>query len=191
MIKDWALTALGALSLVGTSTGGLPPRDMHDGQDNHHPMVGIMEGRGHDGAATDQEGHRGAMLGPGEHRMGSSTKTVVDPACVGAAVAARETALGAGITTYNTDIGSAYSSRASALASAYALTDKTSIMAAVKTAWAQFGAGLKLSHRNWVTVRTNAWTAFRTAARACGATSAAISDSQNSYTENAVAGGNQ
>jgi len=111
-------------------------------------------------------------------------------ACVAAAVAAREQALGTGISAYTQSINDAYSARASALAAAYTQTGTDAIKKAVKSAWTNFGAALKLGRRTWASAQGSAWSQFRTALKACGGSSTAISDASNASVDAGVAGGN-
>ena len=155
---NWfAAAAAGVLALFGASSTG----------DHHFPPP-------HDGTST------------GEHqrfdRHASSTPQI-DFTCVSAAVATREAALDTAVSTHTTDINAAYTTRASALASAYSQTGNDAIKKAVRTAWAQFGAALKLSKKNWQKAKDAAWQSFRTAAKACGGNASALSDGGNAGQE--------
>jgi len=113
----------------------------------------------------------------------SSTSTTLNPttvACVAAAVAAREQTLDAGVATYTQSINTAYTTRASALASAYAQTGGSDVIRkAVNTAWQSFRAAIQLGRKTWVTAHESAWTTFRTAAKACGASATTLSDTND------------
>ena len=112
-------------------------------------------------------------------RHASSTIASVDVACVAAAVAAREAALGTAASANAQALTTAYSDRASALAAAYTQTGKDAIRKAVKNAWSHFGAALRLAHKSWKSAQQAAWSHFRTAVKACGAGAANVSDSSN------------
>ena len=141
------------------------------------------------GTTTDGGAHANMQMHDRmEHRHGTTTSIggggPVNPICIAAAVSTREASLGAAVTTLNSDVSSAYSSRASALAAGYALTDKTSIHTAVRNAWQTFGAALKLGRKSWQSAREGAWTQFRAAAKACGASGdSSISDGGNASME--------
>lgn len=113
-----------------------------------------------------------------------STKTfdVAKAACVGTAVAAREASLGVAIANNSAAINAAYTARATALAGAYTKTDAASIKAAVKDAWMNFNASLRVAKKQWQTSRTTAWSAFKKASAECKAP-AVPSDAANINSE--------
>lgn len=113
-----------------------------------------------------------------ESRMGSST----DIACVGTAVATRERALSAGISTFNTSISGAYSKRSAALAAAYAKTDTSTVKKDVAAAWSTFKKDIKSARSSWKSTQKGAWEAFRTSTKSCKIAST-ISDGGNASTE--------
>jgi len=103
----------------------------------------------------------------------------VDAACVAAAVATREAALGSGIGANGTAISEAYAARATALASAYVSTTRPkAIKRSVKSAWDTFGAAQRLAKKSWQTSREAAWKQFRTDVKACKGASE-VSDEAN------------
>jgi len=130
------------------------------------------------GASTTGD-HRFPKPPRDEFRPHASSTVTVDMACVSQAVAARESALDSALATHTQDINAAYTTRATALASAYAQTGNDSIKKAVRTAWQQFGAAMKLTKRNWQKAKEGAWKSFRDAAKACGGNASAVSDGGN------------
>lgn len=103
-------------------------------------------------------------------------------ACVGSAVATRESALGAGFGAYSSVVSGAYGARATALAQAYTATSTTAVRAGIKAAWTAFNTSVRTARKTWTTTREGAWTAFRTAAKACKAPSS-VNDSANASSE--------
>lgn len=158
MVKSWLVAAIGSLFAVGSSTGaGLPHND--------RPPVRERP------ATSSRERNE---------RPASSTRQtkIVDIACVGAAVAARETALTSAASTETQAIAAAYTARASALSAAYQNTDPTQAKAAVKKAWSDFTSATKGAKQTWQRSRENSWKTYRDAAKQCkGAED--ITDSSN------------
>lgn len=122
--------------------------------------------------------------GPAVARRGS-----IDIACVAAAVAAREAALGTAASGNAEALTSAYSARASALASAYSQTDNEAIKKSVKSSWANFGAALRLAQRGWKNAQKTAWTQFKTALKACGPAASSIADTSNASADEKAGAG--
>lgn len=110
----------------------------------------------------------------------SATATKI--ACVGAAVATREAALDAAVATHLSSEQNAYTVRATELAGAYSNATAKTLQVGVKTSWADFNKSVKTAATVWRTSRNAAWSAFRTAAKSCKATSA-ITDSAHSGSE--------
>lgn len=92
----------------------------------------------------------------------------VDLACVAAAVAKREAAIGTAFSTFSTAAQAALSARATALSAAWAMTDKTARRSAIKAAWRAYTTAIKASRKDLNTARHNAWAGFRTDTKACG-----------------------
>ncbi len=103
-------------------------------------------------------------------------------ACVGAAVANRESALSLAIGSYAQAISSAYGTRSAALQTAYSAASVSQVRDGVKSAWTTFKSALKNATKNWRTARTSAWSTFKTAAKACKAPSS-VNDSGNASSE--------
>ncbi len=103
----------------------------------------------------------------------SSTVTMTAPinkiACVGAAVAVRETSLDAAMTSFTQSLSSAYTARASALAAAYSASSTDAVKVGVKAAWTSFETSVKSARKTWSGARLTAWAMFRTAAKECKA----------------------
>ena len=113
----------------------------------------------------------------------TSTATTSEKiACVKTAVATRETALAGAIATYNTAVSAAYATRANELAGAYSNTTVKTVQAGVKVSWADFKKSIKSANKAWVASRNTAWSAFKTAAKACKSP-AGVSDSANSVSD--------
>jgi hypothetical protein len=135
------------------------------------------------GGAVLVAGALAGLFGSG-HSLASTTPPVahhpmVNATCIGAAVSARESALDAGISTYTSAISADYVNRASGLQSDYALASTTQIRTAVKSTWSTFDTTGVTARTTWKTTQKNAWTAFSTAAKACGASGEAVSDVSN------------
>ena len=111
-----------------------------------------------------------------------NTSSAAVLACVSAAVDARETSLNAGITTHGQALNTAYTTRAAALHSAYAAGTNDQVKSAIKVAWTAFRSSIMDVNKAWVTSKSSAWTQFRTAVKACKA-STTISDGNNSSME--------
>lgn len=136
-------------------------------------MAGIFGiGGDHKPLPTDQQ-HRV------EFHASTTAKTAIDISCVAAAVAAREATLDSAVSTQSVAVNSAYTDRASALASAYAQSGNDTIRKAVKTAWTNFAAAIRVAHKNWNSSQQSAWQTFRVALKACGTNATAVSDSGN------------
>lgn len=88
-------------------------------------------------------------------------------ACVGAAVAIRESALVSAMTAYTSGMNTAHATRATALASAYSQTTAAGVRTAVKAAWSAFNTSVKNARRAWQKAKNDAWKAYRTSAVAC------------------------
>ena len=99
--------------------------------------------------------------------------------CVGTAVATREAVLATAMATHTQAIQAAYATRANELAGAYSNTTVKTLQTGVKVAWADFNKSVKAATKTWKDSRNAAWSAYRTAAKSCKATSD-ISDSGNS-----------
>lgn len=160
-MNNWfAAGAAGVLAIVGGFGGhnASSTRDMH---------MNI-------GSTTRHEQRDEKPFG----RTASSTKSV-DIACVSAAAATRESALGAAIVTFNNSISAAYTARASALASAYASTDQTTVKNSVKTAWTNFKGATTAAKKGWQSSKEGAWKTYKTAIKSCGAGAQAVADTSN------------
>jgi len=146
-----------------------------------HSLAGVAAGiMAFFGASTTALGHL-------PDQRGHATSTVPAISCVAPAVAAREQALGAGMTTYTQNLNAAYAARATALASAYSQNTSDAARKAVKSAWATFGAALRIAHKDWVKAQKDAWGQFRTAVKACGPSASAVADSSNAGMEESAA----
>ncbi len=119
----------------------------------------------------------------------TSSAGTFDMTCVKNAVAAREATLGTAVAANTQAMTTAYSTRASALASAYSQTGKDTIKTAVKSAWANFKAAMRVTHKDWKTAQQAAWTQFKTAVKACGPGATAVVDSANASADANVGGG--
>ena len=104
-------------------------------------------------------------------------------ACVAAAVAARESALGAAVSTHSASVSAAYAARASALLSAYSQTGNDTIRKAVKNAWKQFAGATRAAKKGWQFSREAAWQSFRTAIKSCGNGASSVADHGNAGSE--------
>lgn len=126
-----------------------------------------------------------------EIKMQASTtaRGSIDIACIAAAVAAREAALGTAASGNAQALTSAYSARASALASAYTQTGNEAIKKAVKSSWANFGAALRLAQRSWKGAQKTAWTQFKTAIKACGPAASSVADTSNASADEKAGAG--
>lgn len=102
--------------------------------------------------------------------------------CIKDAVAARETSLGAGWTTFSTDVSKAYTARAAALATAYSNDTHQEIKTAVKTAWTTFKNSVKSARAEWKQERKEAWAEFKADKKECRAPKT-IDDSSNESTD--------
>lgn len=118
----------------------------------------------------------------------TTTHQSVDLACVSKAVAARETSLASGMSTFTGSINSAYSTRSSAMQSAFSNSTPDAIRTASKTAWTNFMASTKSAHDKWHAVQQSAWTAFASAVKACGGSASTVSDVTNATADASVAG---
>ena len=171
MIKAWvASAAVGVMSLFGASSTGdhRPPR-LNDRTQGSSTEVRQGEGE-----------HFGKRMGD---KSASSTGQAIDVTCVGAAVATREAAIGAAMTTFTSESNTAYTTRASALATAYTQTGNDTVKTAVKSAWKQFSAAVKVAKKGWQSSRDTAWKQFKTSVKACGGGSSSVSDSGNASLE--------
>ncbi len=115
----------------------------------------------------------------------ATTPKPVDPAkiqCVGAAVAAREQAVGTAANTFTSAVTAAYSARATALQQAYTKTTSSDVRSAVKAAWGAFTKSVRDARKAWRAARDGAWTTYRKAAVACKAPGG-LGDGGNSGSE--------
>ncbi len=159
-MREWLAAALGSLFLAGSSTGAALPR-MEKQMGKERPATSSMQMMAKD-------------------RPASSTKTgqAIDPACIAAAVATRETALATVVSTQHQSIATAYAARATALNTAYAGTDAKTIKENVKKAWDTFAESKKNAKQTAQRGRDNTWNTFKSAAKACKG-SESISDARN------------
>lgn len=91
----------------------------------------------------------------------------VDVACIGTAVATRETALGSAVSSMNTSVENAYSARASALAAAYAQTDTAEVRTDVRAAWDAFKKDVRAARSAWKAAQKSAWNTYRDSTKSC------------------------
>jgi hypothetical protein len=110
------------------------------------------------------------------------TTTATKIACVKTAIDASETAIATAFTTYNTAVSAAYATRANELAGAYSNSTVKTVQAGVKVSWTGFNKSVKSATKAWTASRNTAWSAFKTATKACKAP-AGVSDSVNSSLE--------
>ena len=143
MVKAWLTAALGSIFLMGSTTGA----GMHE--KDRRPMNERP-------ASTSRP-------------MASSSRAMkdVDIACVGAAVAARETSLSSAAATQNQAVATAYAARAAALNTAYAGTDAQAVKESVKKAWEDFSKATKGAKQTWQRSKENSWKTFKDAVKAC------------------------
>ncbi len=106
--------------------------------------------------------------------------------CVKTAVATREAALAVAVATHSQAVQAAYATRANELAGAYSNTTLKKLQAGVKVSWVDFNRSIKAATKAWKTNKNAIWATFRTAVKACKASSD-VSDSANSGSE--VSGG--
>ena len=111
-----------------------------------------------------------------------SPSTATKIACVGAAVAAREAALGTAVKTHTEAVEAAYTTRAIELSGAYSNTTAKTVQAGVKVSWADFNKSVRTAAATWKESRNSAWSAFRTAVKACKA-GGDVTDASNSGSE--------
>jgi len=89
-------------------------------------------------------------------------------ACVGAAVAVREEAIGPIMNEYFQAVTTAYVERKNALNQVYTSTTTVKgIRFGTKAAWSAFHSSTKLARNDWLTARNNIWKQFRTSYKAC------------------------
>ena len=142
------------------------------------------------GGATSMGEHRQLPWMRNEARQhATSSAGTFDMTCVKNAVAAREAALATAVTANSQALASAYSARATALASAYNQTGNDVIRTAVKSAWANFRAAMRLAHKSWKSAQQTVWSQFKTAVKACGPGASAVVDSTHSSSDVNVGGG--
>ncbi len=103
-------------------------------------------------------------------------------ACVGTAVTTREAALGAAVAVHAQAVAAAYSTRATELSGAYSNTMVKTLKPGIKVSWADFNKSVKSASEKWKTSKNAAWATFRTAVKACKATSE-MTDASNSASE--------
>ncbi len=98
------------------------------------------------------------------------TKTMkkVDPVCLQNAVEKRDSALITGVTMQSTSIVAALTARKDAVKAALALPTRAEVNTARKTANAAFEKSTKTARVTMKASRTNAWSTYRTDAKACG-----------------------
>jgi len=94
-------------------------------------------------------------------------KKVLDPVCMAAAVAKRETAVATAFSAKSSAISAAFTKRAADLAAAWALTAVKDRNAAIKAAWKAFNATATAARKTYRTENGAAWKTFRTDAKAC------------------------
>ncbi len=114
--------------------------------------------------------------------LAQASVTSTEIACVKTAIATREAAIDAAVGVHASAVQAAYATRATELSGAYSNTTAKTLQVGIKTAWADFNKTVKAAATVWKTSRNSAWSAFRTAAKACKATSS-ITDSTNSGSE--------
>ncbi len=90
-----------------------------------------------------------------------------DPACMQAAVTARDTAIGTALDTMYSSVKSALATRTQAVSTAWANTDKEARHTALVNAWSAWKTSSKEARANANTAKQNAWSTFRTARAAC------------------------
>jgi hypothetical protein len=101
-------------------------------------------------------------------REGAMMKKAIDGACVASAVGVREDALITAHAAHSTAVTTALTARKTALMAAWNLTDVKARRTAREAAWATFRTARKASNATLKTSVTTAYTAFNTAAKACG-----------------------
>jgi len=94
-------------------------------------------------------------------------KKILDPACLGAAVAKRETAVASAFSAKSTAVSAALTKRASDLSAAWAMTVVKDRNAAIKAAWKAFNASATAARKAYRTTNSGVWKTFRTDAKAC------------------------
>lgn len=104
---------------------------------------------------------------------GTTTKPVkttkkVDPVCLQNAVEKRDSALITGLTMQSTSIVSALTARKDAVKAALVLLTRAEVNTARKAANAAFEKSTKAAHVTMKASRTNAWSTYKTDAKACG-----------------------
>lgn len=159
-----ALTLFGGGNASGTVDLQRPPRMERPGLERR-----FMNGSSTQSASTTRP-----------LKMASTT---VDVACVGAAVAVRESALGTASQKLGTDVSAAYATRASALATAYQAGSRDQVKASVKSAWDAFKTTTQGAKKSWQSSRESAWKAYREALKQCGKGAEQVADSGNAGTE--------
>ncbi len=110
-----------------------------------------------------------------------------DPACVKAAVVTREEALADGVRVFGDAVADAYDHRAVAIAIAYAKTGDENIRTSLKAAWDVFKTDAKTARDTWNATQRSAWKSFEASVKACGGTTATVTDSANATVDTAVA----
>lgn len=103
-------------------------------------------------------------------------------ACVASAVGVREAAISAAYAKHSEAVSAAYTTRANELWGAYSNTTAAKVQVGVKVSWAGFNKTVKSAANTWKTSRNAAWSAFRSAVKACKAPGG-VSDSSNSGSE--------
>ncbi len=103
-------------------------------------------------------------------------------ACVGKAVAVRESTLATAYSAHTASVQAAYATRANELAGAYLNTTVDKVKAGVKVSWADFKKTTKSANSKWKGDKDAAWTVFRNSVLACKAPSG-VTDSTNSSSE--------
>lgn len=88
--------------------------------------------------------------------------------CIQTAIAKRDTALSADMTTFSTSIISALSARSTALQAAIALPTRTERVAARTAAYTAFKTSTTAAHTTLKASRTNEWTTYSSDVKACG-----------------------
>ncbi len=111
-----------------------------------------------------------------------ATEVAAKIACVGKAVAVRESTLSTAFSAHSQSMSAAYATRANELAGAYSNTTTASVQAGVKVSWADFKKTTQSANAKWKGDKSAAWTVFKNSVSACKAPSG-VSDSANSSAE--------
>ena len=107
----------------------------------------------------------------------SNTAGTYNVACVQNAVGAREDATMSALTAYNSAVASALSVRKTEIVAAWAQTNFTARMSALKAAYEKYRAAVKTAHTTLKNAQKAANETFKTAMKNCGVTSADLKGS--------------